>query len=310
MAVVLASVLALLALVASASALRGEPVLVSQAGGAGADDSSSSASISADGRYVAFQSGADNLSADDNNDFTNVFRQDLVGPPPVCSNVARAVARDFATLLPLTCADEDGDPLTRSIASGPAHGSLGPVDQATGTVTYTPDPGYTGPDSFGFQAADASGDSNTATASLTVSEPPPAGGGGGGGGAGDAPLAFGAKTLVTLKLAAGRIPAKGPLKVRVANANGFAVTGKLSGQTAKRVSVAGKRRIKLKATSFSVGAQANKVVKLKLPKTLRRLLKRTGKLKLRLTAKVKDPAGNTRSVKKQVTPRLKKQRRR
>lgn len=29
--------------------------------------------------------------------------------------------------------------------------------------------------------------------------------------------------------------------------------------------------------------------KLRLPKTLRRLLKRTGKLKLRLAAKVKDP---------------------
>jgi DNA-binding beta-propeller fold protein YncE len=125
-----------------------------------------------------------------------------------------------------------------------------------------------------------------------------------------APAAFGTKTLVTLKLAAKRIPAKGPLKVRVSNANDFLVTGRLSGQTVIRVSVSRKRRIKLKAESFRVAAHARKTVKLRLPKVLRRLFKRTGKLTLRLTAKVKDPAGNTRTVKKRVTVKLKKKKRR
>jgi hypothetical protein len=75
-------------------------------------------------------------------------------------------------------------------------------------------------------------------------QPPPVTPGGGGGGdggggtggtggtdvGGGAPLpAFGTQTLVTLKLAAKRIPARGPLKVRVSNANGFAITGALSG---------------------------------------------------------------------------------
>jgi hypothetical protein len=80
----------------------------------------------------------------------------------------------------------------------------------------------------------------------------------GGSPGGTSPLAFGAKTLVALKLAAKRIPAKGPLKVRVANGNGFIVTGRLSGETTKKVSVSRKRRIKLKAKSFSVGAHASK----------------------------------------------------
>ena len=124
-----------------------------------------------------------------------------------------------------------------------------------------------------------------------------------------APPAFGARTLVTLKLAARRIPARGPVKVTVANANGFEVTGRLGGETVNRVSVSRTRRVKLRARSFRVAAHAKKTVRLRLPKVLRRLLARTGKLKLRLIAKVKDPAGNTRTVKKRVTPRLKKRRR-
>jgi hypothetical protein len=122
-------------------------------------------------------------------------------------------------------------------------------------------------------------------------------------------LSFGAGTLVTLELATRRIPAKGLLGVRVSNANPRLVTGKLSGQTVDRVSGARKQRVELRATSFRVAAHARKTVELRLPKVLRRLLKREGKLKLRLTAKVKDPAGNTRTVKKRVTPRLKKRRR-
>ena len=54
------------------------------------------------------------------------------------------------------------------------------------------------------------------------------------------------KTLVTLKLGVKRIPAKGPIQVRIANANGFQVTGTLAGQTASRVSASRKRRIKLR----------------------------------------------------------------
>ena len=148
-------------------------------------------------------------------------------------------------------------------------------------------------------ATDAVG--NTATGAQTVTVTPAGGGG--------ALPGFGARTLVTLRLAARRIPAKGPLKVRVANGNGFVVTGRLSGQTTKPVSVSRKRRITLKAGAFSVGAKAKETVKLRLPRALRRLLKRKGKLSLRLTATVKDPAGNIRTVKKKVAPRLKGKRR-
>ena len=119
-------------------------------------------------------------------------------------------------------------------------------------------------------------------------------------------LSFGAKTLVTLRLAATRIPAQGPLNARVANANSFRITGALSARTTNRASRSRTLQIKVQARPFSVGAQAKKTVRLRLPRALRRLLSRSGKLSLLLIAKVKDPAGNTRSVKRNVAVKLKR----
>jgi uncharacterized delta-60 repeat protein len=124
------------------------------------------------------------------------------------------------------------------------------------------------------------------------------------------PAAFGPDTLVRLRLTHRRIPAAGPLPVRVANRNDFTVRCKLSGKTVAKVAVSRRKRVKLRAKAFSVGAHADKQVKLRLPKALRRLLEHKHKLKLRLTAKVEDPAGHTRKVKKRVTPKLKKKHRR
>ncbi len=66
----------------------------------------------------------------------------------------------------LSCSDTNGDSFDRSIVAGPANGTLGAIDQAAGTVTYTPRSGYYGADSFTFKATDWSGDS--ATASVTI----------------------------------------------------------------------------------------------------------------------------------------------
>ena len=117
-----------------------------------------------------------------------------------------------------------------------------------------------------------------------------------------------ARTLVTLRLATRRTPARGPLKVTVSNGNRFAVTGRLSGRTTKKVATSPRRRIALKAKAFEVNANAEKTIRLTLPKALRRLLGRNRKLSLQLTAKVADPAGHTRTVTTTVTSRLKKQR--
>jgi hypothetical protein len=78
------------------------------------------------------------------------------------------------------------------------------------------------------------------------------------------------------------------LKIRVKNANDFSTTGKLYGKS------------KLKSKTFTVKAAGSKTVQLKLTKSLRKTLAKKGKLKLTITAKLKDPAGNSRSVKKKL----------
>jgi DNA-binding beta-propeller fold protein YncE len=105
------------------------------------------------------------------------------------------------------------------------------------------------------------------------------------------PPGFGAGTNVTMSLSTRRIRARGPVKVVVSNGNSFKVSGRLSAQTTD-------------AAAFVVGAEARKSVTLKLSKTLRRLLERNRKLSLRLSAKVSDPAGDTRTLRKKVSLRL------
>jgi Peptidase family M23 len=130
---------------------------------------------------------------------------------------------------------------------------------------------------------------------------------------GAAPPTFGTKTLVRLNLGDQQIRARGPVAVRISNANGFIVTGRLSCKTAEKIPVVSRkrtRRIKLKSRVFTVDAGANKTVRLKLPSRLGRILEQRRDLPLRLTARVWDPAGNVRTVKRRVSAKLRASRRR
>jgi len=148
---------------------------------------------------------------------------------------------------------------------------------------------------------------NCETVSYTAAAGPGTGSGGTidtGATGGGTTAAFGTDTLVTLRLARRRIPARGPLRVRVLNANGFAITGILASATARRVTVSRRRIVRLRRVPFVVGPQARTTVAQRLPRTLRRILRRTGRLRLRVVATVTDPSGNTRRGIKRMTPRL------
>src|SRR5207249_3719083 len=72
---------------------------------------------------------------------------------------------DTAATIALTGSDVDGDALTYTIATKPAHGTL------TGTapnVSYTPVLNYNGPDSFTFTVSDAAPTSPASTVPITV----------------------------------------------------------------------------------------------------------------------------------------------
>ena len=63
--------------------------------------------------------------------------------------------------------DADGDSLMAVALTGPAHGTL--TFSAAGDFIYTPDTGYSGPDSFTYFADNGVAGSNIATVSITVS---------------------------------------------------------------------------------------------------------------------------------------------
>jgi hypothetical protein len=89
------------------------------------------------------------------------------------------VTKDAQMSITLQASDGNGDALTYSIVSQPAHGTLGMLNGAA--VTYTPASGYTGADQFSFNASDAVVTSNTAVVTINVAA---AGSGGTGGGTG------------------------------------------------------------------------------------------------------------------------------
>lgn len=84
---------------------------------------------------------------------------------PVAGSSAVSTAEDTPVGVPLQASDANGDALTYTIVTGPAHGAL----SGTGaSVTYTPAPDYNGTDSFTFKVNDGISDSNIATVGITV----------------------------------------------------------------------------------------------------------------------------------------------
>lgn len=87
---------------------------------------------------------------------------------PTAADQVVPVAYQTATPVVLGGSDPDSDPLTYAVATQPAHGDLsGQVPN----LTYTPDAGFSGDDSFTFTASDGTL-SDTGTVSLEVSASP------------------------------------------------------------------------------------------------------------------------------------------
>ncbi|HEX6131420.1 MAG TPA: Ig-like domain-containing protein [Actinomycetota bacterium] len=80
---------------------------------------------------------------------------------PVAQDVAVATDEDAPVAVALAATDEDGDALTYSVVSGPAHGSF---DGAR----YTPNANFHGSDSFTYRASDGRATSNVASVTVTV----------------------------------------------------------------------------------------------------------------------------------------------
>ena len=207
---------------------------------------------------------------------------------PTCPDTAATTNVNTSVTINVTCNDTgpayEQSEVREFSKTKPSHGTLTQEQEQAGKpFVYTPNTGFTGTDSFEVGSFDEFGfGSDTGKVTITVQEPKKGGGGKGKGKGKGKAGAFGAKTLVTIGLAARRIPANGPVKVLVTNKNNFSIKGTLSGK---------RKRIKLRARSFALKRKAKSTVRLKLPAKLRSVLRRKHQLTLRLTAKVTDEAG-------------------
>ncbi len=135
---------------------------------------------------------------------TNTITRPACSPPPSVTDTSTTTGAGQPVSVVLHGTDSTGAQLTYAIIGGPSHGTLGPINQSSGTVTYTPGPGYSGPDSFTYQATSNNGTSNTATATVTVTPAASAAA------TGTAPPPASAAATGTVTPAAGGNPTRGP----------------------------------------------------------------------------------------------------
>ncbi|HYO55550.1 kelch repeat-containing protein [Archangium sp.] len=87
---------------------------------------------------------------------------------PSAKSLSLQTTVDTSVAVTLLASDADGDALTYTLVTQPAHGTL------TGTppaLLYTPDSGFTGSDSFTYKAGDGTSSSRTVAVSLEVTDP-------------------------------------------------------------------------------------------------------------------------------------------
>lgn len=94
-----------------------------------------------------------------------------VNDAPVAGDDAYTMDEDATLTIPAlgvltNDSDVDGDPLTTSLVSGPASGSL--TFSGDGSFVYTPSANFNGTDSFTYRASDGVAASNIASISITV----------------------------------------------------------------------------------------------------------------------------------------------
>lgn len=84
---------------------------------------------------------------------------------PVANDQTVTTTEDTAMDITLTATDVESDPLTYTVLTQPAHGTLAGTAP---NLTYTPDLNFNGSDSFTFKANDGTADSNTATVTVNI----------------------------------------------------------------------------------------------------------------------------------------------
>jgi hypothetical protein len=95
----------------------------------------------------------------------------IIPPPPVASDVSLSTASNQALSGVLKATEALNVQLNYSIVSQPTNGTVKQASAGSSAFTYTANSGFTGTDSFTFQASDGTSDSNIAKVTVTVTAP-------------------------------------------------------------------------------------------------------------------------------------------
>jgi MYXO-CTERM domain-containing protein len=96
---------------------------------------------------------------------------------PTARDISESVDEDSSVTFMLDGFEPGSEPLVYNITSNPSDGTITSIDNATGEVTYEPDPGYAGSDSFQYDVSDGTYTSDPGTVDITVNavnDPPQA----------------------------------------------------------------------------------------------------------------------------------------
>jgi Bacterial Ig domain len=190
--------------------------------------------------------------------------------------------------LQLACSDRNSQPLSYAIASQPAHGNVSVLDAATGRVRYTPVLGYGGADGFSFTGSDGTNTSAPAAVTLDVARD----------------LTRPGMRILTRRTRATR---RRVMRVRIRCLPGEpqGCDGRLSARTVRRVAlgtaVRRGRILRLRRRAFHISEGARATGRLRMSTRVFRTLKQKRRLRLRVTAVARDPAGNVGRAVRRVT---------
>ncbi|MEL6889755.1 MAG: Ig-like domain-containing protein, partial [Pseudomonadota bacterium] len=94
---------------------------------------------------------------------------------PVAVDDTASTPLDTTVVIPVLAndLDADGDPLNISAVEGSVQAQSGSVSTDGSSVTYTPDPGFEGTDSFSYTVLDPAGQPSTAVVTVTVTPEDP-----------------------------------------------------------------------------------------------------------------------------------------
>ncbi len=101
----------------------------------------------------------------DSNIATVTLEVEVANDAPVAEAISASTNEDTNKSITLVGTDIDGDSLTYTKVTDPAHGT---VSFAGSTASYTPESNYSGADSFTYLVNDNTVDSNTATVTINV----------------------------------------------------------------------------------------------------------------------------------------------